>query len=104
MESKRKRGEDVCVVCPIVYGSLAHFLGKKSEEATHKWTLFVRGPNDEDLSTFVAQVCFSLHPSFAEPLRSKILNFLHSFVLNSKCSLLFKFTYLSSLMSIYFLL
>jgi len=72
METKRKREESAtCVVCPIVYGSLAHFLGKKSEEATHKWTLFVRGPNDEDLSTFVAQVCFSLHPSFAEPLRSK---------------------------------
>lgn len=71
MDTKRKREDSVtCVVCPIVYGSLAYFLGKKSEEATHKWTLFVRGPNDEDLSTFVAQVCFSLHPSFPEPLRS----------------------------------
>jgi YEATS domain-containing protein 4 len=35
----------------------------------HRWTVFVRGPNDEDLSTFVSQVCFSLHPSFAQPLR-----------------------------------
>ena len=73
MEHKRKRDESAtCVICPIVYGSLAISLGnKKSDEATHKWTLFVRGPDDEDLSTFVAQVCFSLHPSFAEPLRSK---------------------------------
>ena len=60
-----------CVVCPIVYGSLAVWLGKQLDAATHRWTLFVRAPNDEDLSTFVSQVCFTLHPSFPEPLRGE---------------------------------
>jgi YEATS domain-containing protein 4 len=46
-------------------------LPKKSldNQATHKWTLFVRGPNDEDLSCFVSKIAFSLHQSFAEPVR-----------------------------------
>jgi YEATS domain-containing protein 4 len=67
----RKRHLDgVTVACPIVCGSIAHWLGKKADEsATHKWTLYVRGPNNEDLSTFVAQVAFTLHPSFSEPVR-----------------------------------
>jgi transcription initiation factor IIF auxiliary subunit len=39
-----------------------------------KWSLneklvFVRGPNDEDLSVFISKIIFSLHPSFANPLR-----------------------------------
>jgi YEATS domain-containing protein 4 len=65
-------------------------MGKKADEyATHKWTckfppllifslekwllneklVFVRGPNDEDLSVFISKIIFSLHPSFANPLR-----------------------------------
>ncbi|CAM9105302.1 unnamed protein product, partial [Ectocarpus fasciculatus] len=58
------------VACPIVYGSVAFSLGKKADEtATHKWTLFIRGPSDEDLSAFVSKVAFSLHPSFPHPVR-----------------------------------
>lgn len=58
------------VACPVVFGSIAFWMGKKAEEhATHRWTLFVRGPNDEDLGCFVSKVIFSLHPSFAAPLR-----------------------------------
>ena len=49
-----RRYPDTAVSVPIVYGSCAFFLGKKAHEtATHKWTLFVRGPNDEDLSVFI---------------------------------------------------
>lgn len=45
-------------------------LGKKSEEsATHRWKLYIKGPRDEDISTFVEKVVFTLHPSFAEPTR-----------------------------------
>lgn len=55
---------------PIVYGSIAHFLGKKADEfKTHEWTLYVRGPNHEDLSSVVSSVIFTLHPSFAKPIR-----------------------------------
>lgn len=34
-------------------------------------TVFVRGPNDEDLTAFVSKIIFSLHPSFAIPVRGK---------------------------------
>lgn len=55
---------------PFVYGSVAFYLGNKADEYnTHKWTLFLRGPNNEDLSACIAKVVFQLHPSFAEPVR-----------------------------------
>jgi hypothetical protein len=53
------------VACPIVYGSTAYQLGKKGlpgDYATHRWSLFVRGPNGEDVSAFVQKVAFTLHP------------------------------------------
>lgn len=54
-------------------GSVAVHLGKKSEEySTHRWKLYIRGPNYEDLSTFIDKVAFTLHPSFAEPVRGKL--------------------------------
>ena len=70
MEVVTKRSKDT-VICPIVYGSMAFYLGKnKSQDMnTHRWSLFIRGPNDEDLSIFVSKVAFSLHESFAEPVR-----------------------------------
>lgn len=72
MRRSKKRVDRTTVACPIIYGSLAYWMGnKKAGEgaATHRWTLFVRGPNDEDLSTFVREVAFTLHPSFPEPIR-----------------------------------
>lgn len=55
---------------PIVYGSVAYYLGKKADEfQTHQWTLFVRGPNNEDLSGVISKVVFQLHASFAQPMR-----------------------------------
>ena len=67
---RKRRLENTTIACPIVYGSVAQWMGKKAEEAaTHRWTLFVRGPKNEDLSTFISQVAFTLHPSFAEPVR-----------------------------------
>ena len=68
---------------PIVYGSVAFFLGKKADEYhTHKWTLYLRSPNQtkdnkndknqEDLSLCVAKVVFQLHTSFAQPVRELV--------------------------------
>jgi YEATS domain-containing protein 4 len=59
------------VAClPIVYGSIAFYLGKKADEyQTHEWSLFLRGPNHEDLSPAISRVIFQLHPSFAQPVR-----------------------------------
>ena len=55
---------------PIVYGSVANYLGKKADEfQTHEWTLYVRGPNHEDLSVVISKVVFQLHASFAQPVR-----------------------------------
>jgi len=69
-QAPKKRVPDTAVAVPIVYGSIAIFLGKKAHEtATHKWTLLLRGPNDEDLSVFISKVAFSLHESFQEPVR-----------------------------------
>eukprot|EP00981_Chlorochromonas_danica_P010705 scaffold3341_cov165-Ochromonas_danica.AAC.20 len=64
------RMQNTVVICPIIYGSMAFYLGKKAEEfCTHRWTLYLRGPQDEDLSTFVEKVAFTLHPSFPNPIR-----------------------------------
>lgn len=42
--------------------------GKKADEKhTHQWCAFIRGPNNEDLSTFIEKVDFILHPSFEPP-------------------------------------
>jgi hypothetical protein len=55
---------------PIVIGSIAFYLGKKADEfQSHEWTLYVRGPNHEDLSVCISKVIFQLHASFAQPIR-----------------------------------
>ncbi len=55
---------------PVVVGTIAYYLGKKSDEYhSHKWTVYVRGANGEDLSHCVAAVEFTLHPSFEESTR-----------------------------------
>jgi YEATS domain-containing protein 4 len=69
MTDANPRCENTTVACPIVYGSMAVALGKKSEFATHKWRFYVRGPNFEDLSVFISKIVFSLHPSFVIPVR-----------------------------------
>lgn len=58
---------------PIVYGSIAFYLGKKADELqTHEWTLFLRGPNQHEdhlNGLVISKVVFQLHPSFAQPTR-----------------------------------
>jgi len=66
----KKRITNTTVSCPIIYGSIAFYLGKRSGEyATHRWTLFIRGPNNENVDCFISKVMFSLHPSFQDPTR-----------------------------------
>jgi YEATS domain-containing protein 4 len=66
-ESRIRGGE---VVCPVVMGTVAWYLGKKaSETMTHKWTVYVRGARGQDLSYCIKKVVFQLHSSFAVPLR-----------------------------------
>jgi hypothetical protein len=65
-----RRLEKTTACLPFVYGSVAFYLGKKADDfQTHQWTLYVRGPNNEDLSLVISKVIFQLHPSFAQPIR-----------------------------------
>lgn len=65
-----KRLAKTTAFLPIAYGSVAFYLGKKADEyQTHEWTLFLRGPNNEDLSGVISKVVFQLHASFAQPMR-----------------------------------
>jgi len=65
------RTVDITVCVPLCYGSVAFALKKPKPEEyhTHQWTLYVRGPNNEDLSNCIAKVVFQLHPSFPQPVR-----------------------------------
>lgn len=65
-----KKIKDVEVSVPIVYGNVAFWLGKKaSESQSHKWTVYVRGATNEDLSVVVKRAVFQLHSSFNNPTR-----------------------------------
>lgn len=68
-----RRLERTTACLPIVHGSVAFYLGKKADEYnTHQWTLYLRGPNNEDLSPVLSKVVFQLHASFAQPVREII--------------------------------
>ncbi|KAF8662139.1 hypothetical protein HU200_056332 [Digitaria exilis] len=67
---QNKKLKDVEISFPIVYGTISFWLGKKaSEHHSHKWTVYVRSANNEDLSVIVKRVVFQLHPSFQNPTR-----------------------------------
>jgi len=51
---------------------MSFWLGKQpaGTESKHRWTVYVRGVDCEDLSYFVKKVVFTLHESFNEPIRN----------------------------------
>mmetsp|Transcript_5862 Transcript_5862/g.20437 ORF Transcript_5862/g.20437 Transcript_5862/m.20437 type:complete len:121 (-) Transcript_5862:2958-3320(-) len=58
------------LVVPFCYGTVAWWLGKKAADYhSHKWTVYVRGADNEDLSIYIDKVVFSLHPSFHNHVR-----------------------------------
>ncbi|KAJ0410452.1 hypothetical protein P43SY_002784 [Pythium insidiosum] len=64
------RQKNVVIAKPIVYGSIATYLGRKAEETkTHRWSIYLRGADNEDLSYIVSKVVITLHASFANPVR-----------------------------------
>ncbi|KAF3440282.1 hypothetical protein FNV43_RR18566 [Rhamnella rubrinervis] len=66
--NRRLKDTEICV--PIVYGTIAFYLGRKaSESQSHKWTVYVRGATNEDLGAVIKRVVFQLHPSFNNPTR-----------------------------------
>ncbi|KAL0479552.1 YEATS domain-containing protein [Acrasis kona] len=67
---KTKRMNDVLVVKPILYGNTSQALGKRAKEGkTHAWTVYVRGLTPEDDLSYIKNVEFQLHSSFAIPNR-----------------------------------
>ncbi|KAF7828953.1 transcription initiation factor TFIID subunit 14b-like [Senna tora] len=70
-KNANKRVKDVEISVPIVYGTIAFYLGRKaSESQSHKWTVYVRGASNEDLGAVIKRVVFQLHPSFNNPTRA----------------------------------
>ncbi|KAI8824671.1 yeats family-domain-containing protein [Chytriomyces cf. hyalinus JEL632] len=70
--ARRLKNEQFC--CPIIFGSVAGRIGKKDPPPsdpshTHRWTVFVRGANGEDISPIIKRVSFKLHESFVPPVR-----------------------------------
>ena len=53
---------------PLLYGTIS--TPTQGTEHTHKWTAYVRGWNNEDISYYVKKVSFKLHESFTDPLRT----------------------------------
>ncbi len=53
----------------IVYGSFATPIKKPDSDHTHKWTVYIRGLNGEDITYYIKRVSFKLHDSFAQPTR-----------------------------------
>lgn len=65
-----RRLKDVEICVPISYGTISFWLGRKaSESQSHKWTVYVRGATNEDLSVVIRRAVFQLHPSFNNPMR-----------------------------------
>ena len=56
---------------PFLYGTAAYWLGKAANDNSHshRWTVFVRGLENESLSAFIKSVTFTLHSSFEDPVR-----------------------------------
>jgi transcription initiation factor IIF auxiliary subunit len=74
MSSGNKRIKGISVSRPIYFGSVAAPLnGKKASDPdhTHKWTVMIKGLNNEDLSYYIKKVVFKLHETYPNPLRSK---------------------------------
>lgn len=61
---------------PIVYGNIAFNIQKQRQlqpqEHPYKWTVFVRAPDNSDLSYAIEKVVFKLHETFNPPIRGMI--------------------------------
>jgi YEATS domain-containing protein 4 len=63
--SPKTRTKGATVAVPIIQGSIAFWLGPEADEwHSHRWTAYIRGSRNEDLSYFIRYVEFQLHESF----------------------------------------
>lgn len=69
-ETGAHRLKDTEFIFPVVVGTVAFPLGKKATDAqSHRWTVYLRGVNNEDLSHAISRVQFDLHPTFVNANR-----------------------------------
>ncbi|KAJ6072603.1 hypothetical protein PENARI_c013G10663 [Penicillium arizonense] len=72
--NKRVRG--ISIFRPFVFGSVAHPFDPENKPAdcppdhTHRWQIFVRGVNGEDISYWLKKVQFKLHETYAQNVRT----------------------------------
>ncbi|CAM4741090.1 unnamed protein product [Rotaria magnacalcarata] len=61
----------VVIIKPILYGNTAKHLGTKrdSDGHTHRWSVYIRSFNNDDLSTYVSKVQFRLHETYPNHAR-----------------------------------
>ncbi|KAI9553776.1 hypothetical protein GHT06_019040 [Daphnia sinensis] len=62
------RGELHCMKKKLIIGNISRWIpvSERDDTASHKWMVYVRGPKEEpNVSSFVSQVIFFLHPSYA---------------------------------------
>ncbi|CAF3614644.1 unnamed protein product [Rotaria socialis] len=64
----------VTIVKPIVYGNTAQHFGSKrdSDGHTHKWKLYVRSFNNDDMTKYINRIQFRLHETY--PNNVRVLN------------------------------
>ncbi|RKP38633.1 yeats family-domain-containing protein, partial [Dimargaris cristalligena] len=63
----------IAIARPIVYGNIAAPLGNErasQPDHTHRWTMSLRGVNNEDISYYVKKVVFKLHETYPQPNRA----------------------------------
>ncbi|CCE92936.1 YEATS domain-containing protein YAF9 TDEL_0F01250 [Torulaspora delbrueckii] len=70
-----KRIKTLSLTRPIIYGNTAKKFGEvrppnAPAEHTHLWTIFVRGPQDEDISYLIKKVVFKLHDTYPNATRT----------------------------------
>lgn len=70
-----KRIKTLSVTRPIIYGNTAKKIGdvrppNAPAEHTHLWTIFVRGPQNEDISYIIKKVVFKLHDTYPNATRT----------------------------------
>ncbi|GFR50935.1 hypothetical protein Agub_g13255 [Astrephomene gubernaculifera] len=68
-EQGNRRLRDTEFILPVVVGTCAWWLGKKAGDVTHRWTVYLRGANNQDISHLVHKVTFELHHTFPNPHR-----------------------------------
>jgi YEATS domain-containing protein 4 len=68
------RAKGFTATIPFVYGSSARLVNETDVLAdpshSHKWTIYLKGHNGQDLSCYIKKVVFKLHESFAVPVRT----------------------------------